>query len=331
MSFSTRTFGVEIEFTGGSVQKATTTLINAGIVAVTEGYNHQTRNHWKVTTDASVDRSGVTGGEVVSPVLKGERGLSELRLVLEALSAGGFKVNKSCGIHVHVGVSDLSVAALKTVFLRYAKHEDKIDAIMPRSRRGNANTYCQGFVHYNGSGINLDNATTVNDIMRSGQRNGRFCKLNLGAYVRQATIEFRQHSGSLNSAKVANWVLFCLNFVDASVKFARPFVAGNRRCSARLTKKDKLIELLKQNYLSVFYLAREIDSTPNSVQAMLTSIRKTHDVCRVGGRGYYEYIIRGERAAVVASSPPEDSSPFAGLSLEVTNWFEERALDLCTS
>ena len=45
----------------------------------------------------------------------------------------------------------------------------------------------------------------------------RYIKVNLTAYHRCRTVEFRHHSGTCLATKVKNWVLFCVNFVDQSM------------------------------------------------------------------------------------------------------------------
>ena len=68
-----RKFGIELEIAGISQATALRALSAAGIQAQAEGYNHNTRSHWKLVRDASV-RGGF---EVVSPVLEGEAGIAE--------------------------------------------------------------------------------------------------------------------------------------------------------------------------------------------------------------------------------------------------------------
>jgi hypothetical protein len=75
---STRTYGIEVEFFNITPVKAVQALTAVGILTAYEGYNHHTRPHWKVTTDASVTKRGTgvgAGLELVSPILQGESGL----------------------------------------------------------------------------------------------------------------------------------------------------------------------------------------------------------------------------------------------------------------
>lgn len=201
-----RQFGIEMEIAGINRETALAALRAVNVNVESEGYNHTTRNHWKIVSDASV-RGGF---EVVSPILKGEAGLAEAEIVARALDDAGATVNSTCGLHVHFDASDLDAEALKNVLRRYAAHEAEIDAFMPRSRRGNENTYCKsirGFVQGR-----LEGATSIQDLV--ARQHSRYFKVNLQSLGRHGTIEFRQHSGTVNAAKIANWVRFLAGFID---------------------------------------------------------------------------------------------------------------------
>ena len=74
-----RRFGVEIEAYNCTRERLARELREAGISVAVEGYNHDTRNHWKLVTDGSL--SGSNTFELVSPILEGEAGLRELQKV----------------------------------------------------------------------------------------------------------------------------------------------------------------------------------------------------------------------------------------------------------
>lgn len=69
-----RTFGVELEIVHGNKRQLRNAIRRRGVACEIEGYNHATRTNWKIVSDASV----IGGYELVSPVLKGERGLAEV-------------------------------------------------------------------------------------------------------------------------------------------------------------------------------------------------------------------------------------------------------------
>ena len=45
----------------------------------------------------------------------------------------------------------------------------------------------------------------------------RYHKLNLESLVRHGTVEFRQHSGTVDGEKMANWVMLVGGFVECAV------------------------------------------------------------------------------------------------------------------
>src|SRR5690606_38760739 len=84
MTMSNRKFGVEIEFIfSGNIHDVAAKLNEYGVTTVVEGYNHQTRAHWKIVHDASC------GWELVSPPMAGEAGLEEIRKACKALVDSG--------------------------------------------------------------------------------------------------------------------------------------------------------------------------------------------------------------------------------------------------
>lgn len=213
---SNRTFGIEIEAFGITRQAAETALRNAGIDARIEGYNHETRGHWKIVSDTSVP----DGFEVVSPVLKGEPGLGEAKKVLDALNAAGAKVDRRTGLHCHFGAADLTAAEIATVVRRYARFEDEIDAWMAPSRRGNANTYCRSVRSFLAS-ARVMHKLASRSIEEACEAFGtRYAKVNLEAWRRHRTIEFRQHGGTVEPEKALAWIEFGLGFIEESRRVA---------------------------------------------------------------------------------------------------------------
>ena len=211
---SARKFGVEIEFcTNLSSQEIAEMLCRTGVEVHAEDYNHRTRPHWKIVSDGSVSR----GWELVSPVLSGIEGLNEVRKVVNALVQAGATVDTSCGLHVHVDANDLTGASVVNVVRRYSRHEGSIDKVVPHHRRNN---------QYAGTVAHV--VTTVENYLRSNPtataraicdltRGERYYKLNVNAFLKHGTVEFRQHSGSIDATKITNWIMFCVTFVEDSI------------------------------------------------------------------------------------------------------------------
>jgi hypothetical protein len=206
-----RRFGIEIEAYGCNKERVATELRAAGIACHTEGYNHDTRNHWKIITDGSL--SGDNTFEIVSPVLEGESGLEQVKTVSRVLVNLRVKINKTCGLHVHFDAASMNLTTWKNLILNYAALEPIIDTMMPQSRRGNQNTYCKSLKITNLTS-KIENASNINQL--TNIYGERYYKINTKAYARHRTVEFRQHSGTIESEKITNWILFLHNLVDYS-------------------------------------------------------------------------------------------------------------------
>tara|TARA_B100001248_G_C27379202_1_gene456042 strand:- start:729 stop:1757 length:1029 start_codon:yes stop_codon:yes gene_type:complete len=219
------TFGVEVEFTGAQLRDVETGmrqhLATTNIDVVREGYNHITRPHWKITTDATVTegRNYATGdgfgGELVSPVLRGADGFAELDRVLEALnSVSGVTVDYRCSVHVHLKWDGMTTHHVKNIVSRYRNFETSIDAWIAPSRRANKNRWCcsinqsayplRRILNYTGSVVGIARLA------------GRYHKVNLQSLSRYGTVEFRHHGGSTCPEKITNWVKFLMGFCEAS-------------------------------------------------------------------------------------------------------------------
>lgn len=205
----TRKFGVEIEAYGVDKRTLQLALDREGIDIKIEGYNHTTRNHWKIVYDSSLQ--GDRTFELVSPPLKGERGLKEVEKVCEVLGNLNAKINKSCGLHIHFEAKDFTMQTWRNLALNYKKLETEIDSFMPRSRR-TGNNFCRSLQRITNRAIN--EAQSINELRNAFAT--RYRKVNINSYTRHKTIEFRQHSGTTEYAKISNWILFLDGLVHYS-------------------------------------------------------------------------------------------------------------------
>ncbi len=209
-----RKVGIEIEFHLGGrytmeqAQRKVRDAIRAkGIDCEIEGYNHRTRDHWKIVYDASVRHESL---ELVSPPLKGAMLFNELHKVTEALEEVGAKVDKSCGLHIHHDFNDATLDTFKNLYGIFARYEDAIDELVAPSRRGMHNRFCES------PRINLqqlEQADSIREITDSIYSD-RYIKLNAQSYRRHGTIEFRNHQGTVEYEKIANWIIFTQMMVE---------------------------------------------------------------------------------------------------------------------
>lgn len=234
-----RKFGIEIEAFGVSRNHLEQKLNEAGITTRNEGYNHATREHWKITYDASI--SGHNAFELVSPILQGDDGLQQIKTVCRVLKQCHAKINKSCGLHVHMNARDFQLADWKKLYKNYIKIESTIDSFMPNSRRQSNNTYCKSMKR-NGSNRAIENARNLEQIERAITHRDRYYKLNTQSYWRQGSIEYRQHSGTIEFEKISNWILFVARLTEYS---KQGFELGNGNYS----ETEKFCDNDLRNYI----------------------------------------------------------------------------------
>jgi hypothetical protein len=206
----TMKFGIEFEILlprslEGSV--LVDKLTAAGVTTKVEGYNHENRRHWKLTTDASIHgNSNYYGLELVSPILKGHNDLNEVKIVCEKMTELGCKVNKSCGYHVHHASEDHQghktdeIAKISAVL--YKKWQRKFNAMLPVSRRNSQ--YAQSFTSNELTSLKNNGSQMIST---------RYKVVNVLAYGRHGTVEFRQHSGTIDKDKAINWIKITMAIV----------------------------------------------------------------------------------------------------------------------
>lgn len=183
--------------------------------------------------------------EVVSPPLRGEEGIRDMKAVLRKLVRMNAKVNVSCGFHLHVGAQDLIVEEVANVYSHFLRYERFFDLILPLSRRSNIYAYslrnaiCGGSLDPNSDHaaqhaiLAMRKAKTSEEVRnlvtQHGGTDGHWAKLASygarGSLSRYGTMEFRQHSGTVNETKAENWVRLCMAFFEkAYQKPADPFL-----------------------------------------------------------------------------------------------------------
>lgn len=198
-NFEWTTFGVEIECYNAGQSRSVRALRAVAIEAEQEGYNHHTRQYWKATSDASIH--GNSPCEVVSPVLRGDEGLREMRTAMTALRESDARINASCGGHVHIGINGyITEQGQVNIIRRWWKVNRAMEMLVLPQRRNNR--WCK-----RSSKAHCDEvAQEWQAGLRYGQAD-RYMDLNLQAWGRQGTFENRVHNGSLNGKNHGAWVI----------------------------------------------------------------------------------------------------------------------------
>jgi len=194
--------------------------------------------------------------EIAFPILSIDSSLSwyYVNKVLTLLVNNGCGVKKCCGVHVHIGLKSISSnitnddftklsidkyranrtyisqsssvyndvldnAIIKDVVYRYAKHQLEINKIFPLSRTNNR--FASGLDLCIDAIKQCDGSITslMDAIQRNGSTNRRskFFTVNLQSYARFGTIEFRQHSATLEVDKIKPFVMMLSNMFNHSI------------------------------------------------------------------------------------------------------------------
>lgn len=238
-------FGVELECYNISNDVLRRKLIAAGIDCNQGSRSTSNRGYWKITTDSSI--RGTNTFELVSPILQGETGLSELMRVCKVLNQCKAKVNMSCGTHVHINARNFTIDQWKRIYINYSRLESVIDGWMANSRRGNANTYCKGFTGISNFESKINQAATLNEIA-GVMGHARYWKVNPQSYSVHNTCEFRQHAGTTSYVKLAAWIRFLSNLVDYSENHT---VNERTLDSLRAFNSTEMVDYLKYRTLEL--------------------------------------------------------------------------------
>ena len=219
---SERGFGIELEMYGAGAARVARALTAAGVPTQAEEYSHETRAHWKIVTDGSLcdslGRALPDGLELVSPILRGADGLKQIETVCRVLKQIGVQVNHSTGFHVHHDASDLSLKNWKMLLLQYIKHEEVVSRFLPQGRRNNS--YCKllrtRFYDVAAAFKAIQAAKTMAALQEEVNGRDRYFTINMENWSLRGTVEFRQHSGTVDAAQIVSWVLLTQAMVEYS-------------------------------------------------------------------------------------------------------------------
>lgn len=238
--FSKITFGVEIECYNFMRDNLISKGSENGLNIISREYTHQHTNYFKIVSDSSIQ--GENSNEVVTPVLKGKKGLSDLETLCKSLEEIGARVNKSCGLHVHIGAANMSDEHYIRLVRNYQKLEMAIDSFMADSRRANNSQWCRSLL-----GHDFSACRTKADVA-SALNFDRYHKVNAESYSRHRTIEFRQHQGTTNYEKISRWVMFLAKLVEYSYKNELPGMVQTIESIPFLTDEEKSYFISRREY-----------------------------------------------------------------------------------
>lgn len=290
-----RKFGIELELVTpmgfGNPEGTTARLLTeAGVVGRTNSHFGRAYDVWQAKPDSSLSPAGRCV-EVVSRILPAaEASYDEVHRVVTKLKDAGFGVNRTCGFHVHLNVSDMPLRTRLLVALRFAQIANEVDLMMPPSRR--SNTYCRHMSSHEREAIarNIAAEAPVGDPVGDRYRTTNLKWINQSGD--DARIEFRQAAGTCSPDKVIGWVRFLQEVVDEVVRRAAGvnFVTVRGRPAVAPVPEQVVTEIVRSAQPGRAPRAR-----PGSqLDLVLRRLRSHHrvDVAWAGTQGIAPHVLR---------------------------------------
>lgn len=236
--FNTK-FGIEIEFTGITRNKAATTIANYFNTEVEEGGTYYDKKFirttdgrkWTIMSDGSIETKKKENGEIVfadkkyscelvSPILTYYEDIQTLQQIIRELRGAGAFVNGSCGIHIHLDGANHTVKSLKNfINIIYSKNDLLYSSLQIKEER---KRWCKAMDEALVKKIKSSRPKTMEKFekiwygseyySRSDHYNQtRYHFLNLHSYFNgNHTVELRGFNSTLHAGEVRSYIVLAL-------------------------------------------------------------------------------------------------------------------------
>jgi hypothetical protein len=223
---------------------------------------------WTAERDGSLhtSRPGYVSVEIVSPVLQGAEGIEQVRQVATILHSLQATVNRSCGMHVHVGAQSVAGGSYAEVaewvgklLYQTAQHETALYASTGTHRRENG-SYARSVK------LQKQAADAVRKAPDRRKREAlrdvvwgldRYHTLNLtNLFTSKATVEFRFPAGTTDATKMIGHICTCLALAERATETTRMNWEAIASEKTYATKGRGLRELNRMLYLTGWTLGR---------------------------------------------------------------------------
>lgn len=226
-------FGVEVELIGSRENASRIVAEYFGTHNEYKGtyydtwkaYDRQGRA-WEFMSDSSVGNGRSNSCEMVTPLLSYED-IEDLQEVVRQLKHNGYRADSSCGIHIHVDNSGMTVQQVKNLVNLVSSHEELIYQSL-QIRENGREQWCKKTARVFKDGMNNGKKVkTLNDLKhlwygtsgygldRSNNHYdfSRYHLLNLHSMWQGKGIEFRCFNGTTHAGKIKAYIQFCLALV----------------------------------------------------------------------------------------------------------------------
>ncbi|MFT3950655.1 MAG: amidoligase family protein [Oscillospiraceae bacterium] len=236
MTIQEQRFGIEIEFTGITRNKAADVIAEyfatfpRHLGGIYDAYSvpDTTGRAWRVVSDSSIS-SRATGHvragrsyecELVSPICTYED-IKTVQALVRALREEGAISNSSCGIHIHIDGSPHTAQSVRNIVNIISSKEDILYRAL-NVHLGRETSYCKKTDKAFLDKINQYKPVSLEEVKdlwyegcpsRSNEHydNSRYRCLNLHSLFNKGTIEFRCFNSDIQHAgKIRDYIQFCL-------------------------------------------------------------------------------------------------------------------------
>lgn len=153
-------------------------------------YEHGLGKNVYLRTDGSIKAEGQMYPHELNILAKEKEVKEVVALVSKVLLAANAKVNKTCGLHVHI---DMRNRDHVIAFHNLVSAQNILFAMNPFSRQ--SGSYCR-----------RQDTKVFKDAAGNGNRDMRYFGINAAAHAKHNTIEIRMHSGTVQASKINKWV-----------------------------------------------------------------------------------------------------------------------------
>lgn len=222
-------FGMELEFTGLTRQKAAETIaqVIGGTVAYAGGvYKAWTvtdaqGRKWTVESDSSVTTDGGEQCEFVTPKCTYDD-IPTVQECVRSLRKAKAKVNSSCGLHIHIDGANHTPKSLKNLVFTFRAKEDLIFKAVgtQRSRLGHWCKPIDDELVDNIKKLKTTDDSSLRSTWYDTYRDwhdesahyhaSRYHALNLHSLWYRGTVEFRLFEATLHAGEIRTYITLCL-------------------------------------------------------------------------------------------------------------------------
>lgn len=256
-SIKDQAFGIEIEFGGISRKKAAWAIkkaINGATAPRWVGGTYDKfevtapdGRNWTIMYDSSVNSMGGQQREFVTPKCTYED-IETVQECIRALRRAGAKVDRSCGMHIHIDGANHTAKSLKNLAFTFRAKQDLIFKAVAPDRRDN--NYCKPLTD-----DLVDNIKKIKSLDGEKMKDAwygtytdwhstdahyhgsRYHALNYHSLWYRGTVEFRLFNSTLHAGEVRAYLNLCLAMSAAAINAKRasaePLDNGNDKYAMR--------------------------------------------------------------------------------------------------